>query len=102
MEVNELEVKKHVHSYRRVRDKIRKDLWMCADPECPTRTTSKWLLGKKAKCFYCGEDFIITSKKLNKQGFLHCDNCKRGGTGKKLEGEKPTLEAIEKLLKGEL
>jgi transcription elongation factor Elf1 len=75
---------------------------MCADPKCTTRTTSKWLLGKAAQCFYCSQEFIITSKKLNRQGFLHCDECKRGGTGKKIAAETPTISEIEKLLRKEL
>lgn len=71
----------HLHTYKRVRHKTRKDLWMCNDPYCTNRTNRIFLEGKAARCPYCGEEFIITRRKLDKQSLLHCDGCKRGARG---------------------
>jgi len=70
-----------LHKYQRVRNhpKGRRDLFMCMDPHCKHRINAIWLDGRAAECYYCGEEFIITKKKLQKQGYLHCDNCRRGG-----------------------
>jgi len=61
-----------------------------------------YLDGKLALCFYCDAEFIVTREKLRKQGFLHCDECKRGGTGKVELAQTPSLAEIEKKLKGVL
>jgi len=94
--------KRHLHSYKRVKHPRRRDLWMCADPKCAHRTNKIWLLGKSAQCFYCQAEFIVTSTKLKKQGFLHCDDCKRGGTGKQLNGTMPSVTDIETILNKEV
>lgn len=96
------QVKKHLHIYKRVRHPKRRDLFMCADPKCAHRTNKVYLVGKAAMCPYCNHEFVITPTKLNKQGLLHCDNCKRGGTGKLMNEQNPTVSEIEKLLKTEI
>jgi hypothetical protein len=91
---------KHIHIYKRVKHPKRRDLWMCAEPNCSFRTNQIYLEGKEARCPYCNHTFIITKLKLKKQSLLHCDDCKRGGTGKKLNAETPSVLEIERQLKG--
>lgn len=93
---------KHIHSYVRVKHKDRNDLYKCSDPDCSHRTQKEYIRGKRAKCPYCNELFIVTTKQTNEQKTLHCDDCTRGrgGLGPKKQESKKTLDVFEKLLEG--
>jgi DNA-directed RNA polymerase subunit M/transcription elongation factor TFIIS len=66
----------HIHTYKRIlRKGKRTSQFMCTHPTCPTTMDADLLAGKMSHCPYCSNDFIITRRKLAKQGLLHCDKC---------------------------
>lgn len=69
----------HIHSYKRVKHPTRRDIFMCTSGKCSHTRNAMYLVGKEAKCPYCGETFLIEKRyNLDKQSLLHCRNCKRG------------------------
>ena len=69
---------KHRHILKRVLKKGRKtSIFMCADSDCSFVREADYLVGKKCACPYCEQDFIISRKKLLRQGLLHCNACSK-------------------------
>lgn len=65
---------KHVHQYRRAT--LGKDylIYKCVLPGCTHYISADLIIGKKNKCWRCGDDHII-SRKLAKP---HCAKCTKG------------------------
>jgi hypothetical protein len=66
---------KHIHRWKRVKHPRRKDLFVCSDPDCNSRSSKNYLEGKRAQCPYCEKTYIITNVMLRKLQTLHCDAC---------------------------
>lgn len=50
-------------------------VFACQD--CPNYIRADLLVGRKARCCYCGEGFRIPNK-MKYAKFVHCENCTRG------------------------
>lgn len=63
---------KHYHTYKRVKGS--KEQFMCMDPDCNHTNVRKYMVGKRARCYVCGELYIIR-KRVLQLATPHCDNC---------------------------
>ena len=61
-------VKKHVHTYERIRGQTR---YKCADPDCSTIQPRAYLHGKRSKCWACGGEFVLDADAL-RRARPHC------------------------------
>jgi predicted Zn finger-like uncharacterized protein len=95
-----MQPQEHLHQYKMVPHKTRRDLYMCINPHCTHRTQKQYLEGKAAECPICHNEFVISKAQLNKgRRVLKCDACK---TRKHFGGRviKPTIAiSAEDLLK---
>lgn len=86
----------HIHKYKR--KKIGKKGWevyLCTIPGCTHHVTKDLILGRKALCYYCNREFIITNPRLVRQ---HCIECTRGNKlsdTKLLDGLTQILNKVE-------
>lgn len=69
---------KHLHTYKRIKHKIRKDMYKCTDPHCTHTSRAELMMGKAARCPYCDGEFIITPEHTRVYVTLHCKNCAYG------------------------
>ena len=68
-------IKPHLHIYERVSTrKDPKQLFRCVDPDCSHYTKKSFLAGKRASCFFCFNEFILTSEQLNNKK-PKCNDC---------------------------
>jgi hypothetical protein len=81
----------HIHTYKRVRRS--KTRFMCIDPDCTHVNTKELILGKRAKCMYCGEEFILTRYALG-LAVPKCENCRNSRNG-----DERQVQEIEDILK---
>ena len=49
-------------------------MYRCMLPGCSHYVRDIFIVGRIAKCPYCGEDFVITSE-LARRKRVHCENC---------------------------
>lgn len=47
---------------------------MCADAECSWTRKKEFLIGKKFKCPFCGEEYIASYEALRRK-IPHCPDC---------------------------
>ncbi len=81
---------KHIHTLERVSHKTRKDLFKCKHPECSFYNNVAYLLGKKVRCPFCGEDYIFNHDAARRK-LPRCENCIIPSSGPK----KPSLVPTE-------
>lgn len=64
----------HVHTYIRIPASSKR--YKCADPDCSHTDLRNSIVGRRSKCSYCGNEFIVSmsSVKLAKP---HCSKCVR-------------------------
>jgi hypothetical protein len=65
---------KHLHILKRVKLKVTRDVFMCADPECTWSRRKEFLVGKKFRCPFCNGEYIATLDSL-KLKLPHCRDC---------------------------
>lgn len=65
---------KHLHTYRRIKE--RPDYYACIHPDCTHYINKMFLHNKRARCYYCGEPFIISSDIL-RYSKLRCSECRQ-------------------------
>lgn len=97
-----MKVMKHLHTYERVKHKTRKDLYKCADPTCTHRINAGYLEGRLARCYLCGNTYVVRKKQLYLKR-LHCDECTRSTKAVVTKVELEFIErALERVLEGNL
>ena len=68
----------HLCKFKRIlRNGKRTKEFACTHPHCNFTRQADYLVGKAASCAYCEKEFVISRRDLNKQGLLHCENCKK-------------------------
>jgi len=77
-------IKHNIHKYMKVNGK-ESVIYRCMEPGCSHWIRSIFIVNRIAKCWYCGNNFIIT-KELARLTKPHCDNC----TNKKVKPVKPS------------
>jgi|SRR5579862_4486811 len=80
--------KNHLHSYGKVTNKRGqyRDMFRCLDPECSHTIHKVLLVGKKAVCYFCHTEYIVTMPALALKT-PHCDDCTRGNRKKGADSE---------------
>ncbi len=83
---------KHTHRYERVDIGVTKEyfVYRCTLPDCSHYLPEALVVGKKSKCWRCGEEFVLTKNLLFKKP--HCENCIERKT------DDATKEKVDKLL----
>jgi len=83
---------KHTHRYERVNIGVEKDYYVyrCTLPDCAHYVPETLVVGKKAICWRCGEEFVLRKDLLFKKP--HCENCIERKT------DEATKEKLDKLL----
>lgn len=85
-------IQKHIHKYKRVPHKTRKDLYMCSDSNCTHRTNKVFLRGKLSRCSFCNSEFELDENQLkNKEP--RCFDCKQQSPNPKA-GNKLVLDSV--------
>ena len=87
----------HTHILRRVKHKVRKDIYMCTNPECSFTRNREFLIGKLAQCPYCYKTYILDRIQLNNKE-PHCKECKRSTIRSIKRDLKKEAKFIENLL----
>jgi hypothetical protein len=85
--------KDHFHTYRRIRGEKSRRRYSCTDPECTHVQDKSVLVGKKAICPYCQDEYILDSKKLE----LALPHCGCGGKSKAVDLELTDIAETFKL-----
>lgn len=85
---------KHLHTYKRVTGK--KHLFRCNDPDCTHFVDKRFLDGKRARCPFCGIDYILTWRELQ-LAVPHCPNCLKGKERKKHLSDETVMAKLAKL-----
>jgi hypothetical protein len=65
--------KHSIHQYMRVQLK-NSVVYRCMLPGCSHYKRAAFIVNSIAKCWYCGNDFMIT-RELAKRKRVHCDSC---------------------------
>ena len=86
----------HLHIYER--SSVNKQIYRCIDPYCTHFCNKALLLGKAAKCFKCGREFLLDAYDLKLKRPL-CPNC--GTDSISLEGKK-VKEFLKEMMKDEI
>lgn len=62
-----------IHQYKRVKGK-NSVMYRCVLPGCSHYVRDIFIVGRIAKCPYCGENFLVTNE-LARRKTLHCEDC---------------------------
>lgn len=83
---------KHTHRYERVDIGVSKEyfVYRCTLPDCSHYLSESLVIGRKAICWRCGEEFVLTKNLLFKKP--HCEDCIERKT------DDATKEKVDKLL----
>lgn len=77
---------KHAHRLRRMTYKNGTEMYICTLPDCSFKDQTEALLGKRAMCNLCGDEFIMNAYQIRLKS-PHCTNCAKvkikGHDGKK-------------------
>jgi len=65
--------KRHLHMYRKV--KSREGYYKCIHPDCTHVVQREFLDGKRARCYYCQEPYVVTWRALQLIT-LRCEDCR--------------------------
>lgn len=77
--------KEHTHSLRKVSGtKILQ--YICNDPDCSYTVLGRLAKGKRWRCPYCTDTYILNARQM-RLGLPHCKNCTKGQYGKEVSVE---------------
>jgi hypothetical protein len=65
---------KHIHKLKRVTYKSGNSIFFCTLPDCPYKSKTELVLGKRSICWRCNEPFIMNDYSL-RLAKPHCENC---------------------------
>ncbi len=63
---------KHFHIYQRIKN--RPTYFRCIHPDCKHYLEKELVIGRRAECPYCHDDYVIQRRDLNNKT-PHCSNC---------------------------
>lgn len=64
----------HAHKFRRHTYKTGAKVYFCALPDCSIKMNPSLTLGKRAICWRCEEEFVMSEYSI-RLAKPHCDNC---------------------------
>lgn len=84
-----------IHQYVRVKGK-NSVMYRCVLPGCSHYVRDIFIVGRIAKCPYCGESFMVT-KDLARRKIIHCESCTTSKKDNSIKPEEVTdfLEEIK-------
>jgi len=78
----------HIHQYEKTKwGKNGTVIWQCKLEDCPHYLHVEFILGKRCRCYKCGESFIMSAPKLLRKR-PKCDACQHKS------GQGPRKDAI--------
>jgi formylmethanofuran dehydrogenase subunit E len=90
--LREPEIKpKHLHEY--MRSIANKNIYRCVDPDCTHYQSREFLEGKRARCYKCKREMLLTKNQL-KNRVPVCTECTKSKAGKRIRGVKDLLTEI--------
>jgi len=64
----------HTHKLKKLRYKSGNIIFFCTLPDCKFKSSVPLLLGKRAICWRCGDEFLMSDYSL-RLAKPHCENC---------------------------
>lgn len=96
--------KKHAHKLRRLTYKTGTSIYFCTLPDCFFKVQCEVMLGKKAACNLCGDEFVMNEYQIKLKS-PHCMRCSKikikGHDGKRHYVRRDSLPFAAQIMQAE-
>src|SRR6187399_203489 len=82
---------KHLHEY--MRSVVNKNIYRCVDPDCTHYQSREFLEGKRARCYKCKREMLLSKGQL-KNRVPVCTECSKSKAAKRVKDVRNFLTEI--------